>query len=337
MPEIDIPRENFSRGVPRPESERISWVSTHVRKLPQKLLARHYVCVASDDAFQQRARLLQALWREARGLPIGEQRGVPLGSRIAPAFARTTGAAFLTPTIREVVAHALSEGRDPGQLVDVDRLYANLLSSQPLCFNLFAEASRDLALATRAFRTLAPTRIERVLAVEFERSPGRGDARFTGDRSAFDVFVTYVSPRGRRGFLGIEVKYHESLGDAAASHRDRYDEVAATMGCFVAERDALRSRPYQQIWRDHLLAGALVAAGVGFDEGAFVFLAPRDNGACARAVSGYRSHLTDEATFLALSLEDVHAALAPEGDATWHDAFFARYLDFARVERLAAG
>ena len=51
-------------------------------KLAPAVLRQHDVLVGTDNAFQQRARLLQALWREARGLPVGEHRGLPLGSTL---------------------------------------------------------------------------------------------------------------------------------------------------------------------------------------------------------------------------------------------------------------
>lgn len=304
-----------------------------MRDVSEALLAKHHVLVRSDNAFQRRARLLQAIWREEQGLPIGEHRGLPLGSRVESTMARHTLANFLTEGVREVVRHdVLGAGRTPDQLIDEDRLFGNLLSSQPLCFNLFGEAARDLDLATRMLRALTPSRIHSVTSIAFEHSPGRGDTRFTGDRSAFDVFVEYASPAGKRGFLGIEVKYHEGLGDPAAPHRARYDEVAAAMGCFVDNRAALRAPPLQQIWRDHLLAGALSAAGVGYDEGAFVFLAPRDNLACRRAVAKYREHLTNEATFEAWTLEDVIRPFEGEPDAHWCRALRERYLAFERID-----
>ncbi len=301
--------------------------------IPNELLERHHALVGTDNAFQRRARLLQALWREQHALPVGLHRGKPLGSRIEPAFARDTLANFLSEGIREVVRHAvLGEGRQRDQLIQEDRLFSNLLSSQPLCFNLFGELARDLELATRVFQKLAPERVARVTGIAFEHSPGRGDLRFTADKSAFDVFVTYVSPAGRRGFLGIEVKYHEGLGDPAAAHRSRYDELAEAMGCFVAARELLTKPPLQQIWRDHLLAGALIAAGEGFDEGTFVFLAPRDNVACSKAVAKYRTMLTNERTFLSWALEDVVQAIEHTVQATWVDELVDRYVAFGRVD-----
>ena len=100
-------------------------------------------------------------------------------------------------------------------------------------------------------------RVHEVTEEDFEFSPGRGDVRFTGDRSAFDVYVRYKTQSNGSGFIGIEVKYHEGLNDPVAEHRRRYDEVASEMGCFLTGKlPALREKPLQQIWRDHLLVGA---------------------------------------------------------------------------------
>jgi hypothetical protein len=41
----------------------------------RQLLADHHVLVASDSAFQRRARLLQALWREAQDCKFGTHNG----------------------------------------------------------------------------------------------------------------------------------------------------------------------------------------------------------------------------------------------------------------------
>jgi hypothetical protein len=68
------------------------------------LLAKHHVFVPTDNAFQQRARLLQALWREEQGLPVGDHRGRKLGSRLEMPAAQTTLSNYLTDTIRTVAA-----------------------------------------------------------------------------------------------------------------------------------------------------------------------------------------------------------------------------------------
>ena len=306
-------------------------------------LARRYLAFENIDkgAFQRQARVLQSMWREQHGYPIGEQRGRrmsrPLGSRLAMPWAQETLANYLSETVREVVRReVLDEDRSRGKLFARPRIFDDLLSSQPMAFNLFGELQQDLALATSVFKRLTNKRIFEVTAIEFEYSPGRGDTRYTGDRSAFDVFMTYLTPGGEPGFGGIEVKYHENLIGKAARHRARYDEVAAQMGCFRSERmHLLREQPLQQIWRDHLLAGSLVGAE-DFADGFFGFLYPQRNEFCSRAVGEYLETLSDQDTFMAWTLEDVCTSIASDIQQGWIVAFQDRYLDFEKIARALA-
>jgi hypothetical protein len=304
-----------------------------MKKNVDEVLRAHHVLVSGDNSFQRRARLLQALWREDEGLPIGEQRGRPLGSRLLMPRAEERLENYLTETIRACVRKEVV-GADPmlGQLYARPRIFDNLLSSQPLCFNLFGELQADLRLASAIFRRLLPARVDEVTAVRFEHSPGRGGAEFTADRSAHDVFVEYRGHAGARGFVGIEVKYHEALQDEAARLRPRYDEVADAMGIFVPDRRAaLRAAPLQQVWRDHLLAGSLVLGGV-YTEGSFAFLYPSRNERCAKVVDAYRTCLSDASTFLPLTLEDFVEAMRACEAGVWIERVWARYLDFSRAE-----
>lgn len=301
------------------------------------LLVRHHVLVPTDNAFQRRARLLQALWREEQELPMGEHRGHRLGSRLTMPSAKDNLTNYLTDTIRTVVRReVLDPERSRGKLYGKPRIFNDLLSSQPLCFNLFGELQQDLGLASRALRRLTAGRVRDVTAIGFEHSPGRGDTKYTGDRSAFDVFVEYVNADGAKAFLAIEVKYHESLADKAAPHRGRYDEVTAAMGCFEpGALERLRAKPLQQIWRDHLLTGSLLLDDEqGYKDGFFAFLYPRENERCAKAVEGYRACLRSETSFVPWTLEAVVEAIKAESGGAWIEAVGRRYLG---VGRAAAG
>lgn len=302
----------------------------------EELLRAHHVFVPGDDTFQRKARLLQALWRTERGLPMGAKAsGEPLGSRLPPAFAKESLANFLTEGARRAVREEMKDELGSGKLIEEERLYANLLSSQPLCFNLFGDLSGDRVLATRVLRDVFPSRVAEVTAIRFEHSPGRGDARFTADHSAFDVFVEHTTPDGRRGFLGIEVKYHEGLDDAPSTHRARYDEIADGMGCFVpAQRAALCKKPIQQMWRDHLLAGAMMQHERGL-AGCYVFLHPSGNTRCARAAALYAGCLSDKTTFEPLTLESFVNALEQNApDAPWPSQVRERYLGWSKIDAL---
>ena len=302
-------------------------------------LSRHKVAVIGDNDFQCRARLIQALWREEQGLPIGlrSSKGPePLGSRLAMPFARETLANYLTETIREIVrGEVLDRVKSTDKLYGKPRIFEDLLSSQPLCFNLFGELQRDLSLASAALGPLTDGRLTRVTAIDFEHSPGRGDPRFTGDGSAFDVFIQFEGPRGT-GFLGIEVKYHEDLENRAGKHYPRYDEIADQMDAFAPDcRKPLRQKPLQQIWRDHLLAGSLfLDRPSSYDDGAFVFLYPAQNLACADAIAEYAACLTSKESLIVWTLEEVVATLRAATGAAWVEAVADRYLGFHRLEGL---
>lgn len=290
-------------------------------------LRAHHVWVPADSEFQRRCRLRQALWREANNIPIGrKQNGELLGSRIEWPRAKNLLENFITPVVREVVdVEVRNRPHGAGKLFGEPRIYDNLLSSQPLCFNLFGELSVDLNCAKLVLEKLEP-RIDRVSKIRFEHSPGRGDPRYTGDHSAFDVFVEYESRDGKRGFLGIEVKYHEALTEKPSEHKSRYDELATICGWWLNDpANVRRERPLQQMWRDHLLAASLIV-NHDFDEGIFVFLAPAENAPCARAVAAFKQHVVPEKkdVFRFWTLEDVTTSLAA-ANVPWLATFRARY------------
>jgi len=179
-----------------------------------KLAERYEAYVKSDDRdFQRKARILQSMWREEQGYEVGVHLGKngekPLGSRLVMPWAEETLSNYLTETIRQVVRdEVMGEEKSKGKLYKKLRIFSNLLSSQPLCFNLFAELQRNLNLASSIFTEFTSGRVKKVTGIEFEFSPGRGDIKYTGDKSAFDVYIKYELDKGGQGFLGVEVKYH---------------------------------------------------------------------------------------------------------------------------------
>jgi hypothetical protein len=294
---------------------------------PDDLLRSHHAFVKSDNPFQRTVRLRQAMWREKQGYPVGLHRGQPLGTRLQMPDAKDRLWNYLTDGIREVFrAEVLDAGRGDGKLFAQPRIFDDLLSSQPLCFNLFGELKHDLALASRVMRRLVPDKVATVHRIEFEHSPGRRDPKYTADRSAFDVYVEYEGIGGKKGFLGIEVKYHEDMNDALAPHRERYDHVAQDMGCFHPSRLAdLRMKPINQLWRDHMLAGSMLLAD-GWKEGMFVVLYPAENAPASAAIQKYQACLADSSTFGSWTLEAFISALEAEGAGGWVAELRDRYL-----------
>ena len=197
--------------------------------VPPDILQAHMVHEPGDTRFKAAARLLQALWRAERGIPMGihaQANGEPrkLGSRIEASYAKQ-GANFLSPAIAKL-AFRESVYREIGAVIEQERLWTNMLSSQPLCFNLFGDLKLNPEKGSKFFQRLFPDYVAEVEGIYFEHSPGRGDASFTADNTAFDVFVTCRTPEGKQGFIAIEVKYSEAMAEPLATLRPRYDELS---------------------------------------------------------------------------------------------------------------
>ena len=106
------------------------------------------------------------------------------------------------------------------------------------------------------------------------------------------------------------------------------------MDCFSQDNlGQLRKNPLQQLWRDHLLAGILRKVD-GFGDGLFAVVYPKDNLACARAVSRYRECLSNTATFEDWTLEEFTAVIKKHAASDWIDASIDRYLDFSKLDSI---
>lgn len=280
-----------------------------------------------DTIFSAHARLLQSKWREAKGYPAGKY-----GNFIETNFAVASKVNFLTDKIRGLVREEIEKAKRNKGLIKEPRIWDNLLSSQPLCFNLFGELHYDLDLATRCFKHLFPGIVETVTAVKFEYSPGRGNAKYTGDHSAFDVFVEYNNCE-KRGFIGIEVKYAESLREETLevsnrNYKEIYHDLSCSCGIFVSDStQALRLPPLSQIWRDHLLA---ISTRQDYDEGFFVFLHPANNSHCRDGITEYQKYLLSnsesENLFCPRLLEDFISAVQEMTPSPWAVELRKRYL-----------
>lgn len=308
---------------------------------PPLILRKEYKTEFNDKSvFAANARLLQSIWRHEKGIPLKRT----FGNFLSTEQAYCNQLNFLTPKIREVVREEVEQNeRKTGperKVIKRDRLYENLLASQPLAFNLFAELiAPDYELANRVFTKLYSDQIKKITSIEFEISLGRGDIKYTGDRSAFDVFICYEGHKGA-GFIGIEIKYSEALLDTPASFKERYREVAIQSGKFAEDGIAeLCKMPVslEQIWRDHLLSlSMLPPVNPDFDEGFFVYLFPGQNEECVNALDRYfrllKSHDQREVGLHILLMEDFLDALKIESNEKWIRDFEDRYLRFEKID-----
>ena len=313
--------------------------ATQLPIVPSHVLMKHAVFYEFDNRFRACARLMQALWRTRQRLPIGTAmscgRKRRLGSMISAAAANE-GRNFLTPRIAEI-ARLETAFQEPGALIDRTRLYGNLLSSMPMCFNVFAPLREDLDLAARILRALIPDiDLAVVRHVWFEHSPNRQDESLTGDRTAFDVAFVYERSDGKRGLIGVETKFSESGTEPAPPELNRRYEVLAPASGLYKEpmHAALRVNPFQQLFREHLLARAAVMRG-DYAESYFVQVAPRLNHLIQNSASLYAGFLKPKGPtpFINLHLEQVVEAFGWAGEHEHSLALHQRYLDWESVNQ----
>jgi hypothetical protein len=274
-------------------------------------------------AFRRRLRYHQAQWRERKGHPIGSQPIAPkpggkrrrVGSRLPLAFAQETGANFLTGAAFEAVT-ARTSFVESHQSFDHQRLWAELLWSPAVAFNLFGDLAYDLALADRAVHAWWPDTPGTVSEVRFAHSPGRFDPEYLGSLRAFDAAFVLDVGDGTQGIVGIDVNYHERTKPAIAKPvgRPRQREVAERAGAFTdGAVDAMDRTDLLVTSLEHLLLLSMLQHPSGrWSWGRYVVVHPAGNSDFADACVRYREYLTDESTFSSATIEGLLGALRPK-------------------------
>ena len=290
--------------------------------------------VRSDPPRRAARRLLQGWWREVElGLPPGRDEKGTLRNNMLPrsAVQGDPGLNFLTP---EILAYTQQRAplviRREGTL-DEDRLFRNLLSSMPMCFNLFGFLRHHPVAAARVLSVASGLDVARIEAVDVEWTPD--GAHPLGDRTAFDAWVSYRTSTGGRGFLGVETKYTEPFSQRVYM-RDRYKEVTNwdESGFLPDAVRLLSGRSTNQFWRNALLAVA-VRRAADFDYGHVLVVALEDDPHVEHAMSVLRSaHIEPDSLVRVAPIERiVELALDEPLLAAWANQFARRYVDLAPI------
>ena len=296
-------------------------------KPPSKEELEAAFCCEADDQiprrpemteFRRAARYHQASWREAHHHPIGtqpiapkpgEDRVRPVGSRLPLDYARDTGANFLTPAALDT-ARARTAYIEPRQSFDHQRLWADLLSSAALSFNLFGDLAVDLARADRAVHSWFPGAPGRVTEVRFAHSPGWFDPSYLNSLRCFDTVFVLDLDDGTRGIVAVNVKYHER--NKAETPRPEnltlYSRVAKRSQVFAPGAIAtLKKRgDLCVMWLEHLLLFSMLQhPSDGWTWGRYVVVHPAENCDIVDACARYRTMLADDTTFVTMTLGEL--------------------------------
>lgn len=286
--------------------------------------------MASDSARVRRYRAHQSWFREAvLSVEPGLRHGstdVPVGSMLrADDVAANRSLNFVNDAALQAAGRRAVEVQKEGGTLEAHRLLHNLLSSMPMCFNIFG-ALEGVVGTTDLMRQLFNDDLVSVDEMICEVTP-QLDAPL-GDRTAFDAILRHQTPTGS-AFVGIETKYTEPLSPKEYDN-PRYREVTEASSWFLnGAADALVGSKTNQLWRGLMLA-SLVEEETGA-AGRYAVVSTDDDQAAIDAIEKVQQWMAepDRLTFVSVESMVATARLIGGDVAPWAELFERRYIPTA--------
>jgi hypothetical protein len=240
------------------------------------------------------------------------------------------GRNFLTPEIFEVVKDRIAQGTGA---VEKYRLLHNMLSSQPMCFNLFGPLVRDHDLAKTLLQTLVIEKISEVTRVEIEWSP-KPAMDYLNDHTAFDAFIEYRATDRQLFGLGIETKLSEPFSQKMYDRLEYRRWMQLSNSPWLPESwNKVQAIGHNQLWREHLLAVAMHSQPHSpYAQVRLLSVHHSEDLECVRNYSNYKSLLrVEDDSLFSLSLDQVverwSSVVTKKDQKQWLISFKNRYID----------
>lgn len=311
-----------------------------------------------DSGFVAECRKLQSIYRHEIGeeiRPYTDRYGNVhyYGNYISNGESPKEGCwkNFLTKDAFEHAKYRV-EHKKKYETIEADRLFNNLLSSQPMAFNLFCPLRQmrkeSPETATNVIKAALPDYpIHKVTGVELEFIPENNES-LIGDKSAMDAIIKFEDEAGKMGFIAVETKYSENLGTNVAYDRDdegnkiprkqtlkAVEELCRFMPD-VEQRIMTGDTPLTQIYRNFLLSEMY-----GYKEGLLsysIILAPKKHPATINELKSLTGGLRDEykERIKSVDLESFVDAIihnCPDKYRIVFERFYDRYLNFAKLKK----
>ena len=262
------------------------------------------------QSFTRQCRELQSRYRESIGEPMGV--GPFRSSRHLQISmiknGELTGKNFLTPFAFEYAKQRIS-GKQKNETIEEYRLFNNLLSSQPMAFNLFCPLIQMMqdgngAAVTQIVQAIFPQRaIGRVTEVGLEYLHTDID-NYLGDKTAMDAIIRYQDVHGHPCIIAIETNYTDALGENSASRTERQKALIRQLGYFQSEAEVMLLeglKAISQIYRNFLLTECYRIKEPAH-EAYSVVLAPKDHPTTKQEVASLREELKEEYRYKVLDI-----------------------------------
>lgn len=195
--------------------------------------------------------------------------------------------------------------------IDEYRLFNNMLSSMPMCFNLFGDL-RELLLTnqdevSRIIKSMFKELnwIEKVTYIDVEFIPVP-ISNYTNDKSAFDAMILVEDEKEKIGLISIETKYTDLLGSNSSKDSTIKNDLIENNKIFDEELiTKLKDKGYQQIHRNYLLT-YVFAKKNKFKHFANIVISPKEDSMSVKEIEQLKSHLLQkEDTIMKIPLEEI--------------------------------
>lgn len=225
---------------------------------------------------------------------------------------RISNSNFLNSDIVNAVKDVLNNRtKENSGIIEEERLYNNLLSSQPLCFNFFGNFYQDKNFGLLVLKSFYPD-LTKLNEVFFEFAPKE---KYLNDGSAFDIAFD-VQMGNRRGLIGLECKYTDTFsykpskstinyGDIDSKNHDTYLAIFnKSKSQFLADYyEYVRNKDFNQLFRNQLIAVSLVQ-NKNYDfvkTGLFCY---QDDQSATKIAGDFRSKLKENDSFKLITYSD---------------------------------
>ena len=293
----------------------------------------------SDNAFTAKCRLLQSEYR-AKHLKVPCGHGPTKNSKKTYGNmlveGEASGSNFISKAAFDFAQEKVRQKKINKYLtIDEFRLFNNMLSSMPMCFNLFSdlrallkedkdEASR---IAKFLFREIQWIETVSEIDVEYIPTPIQD---YTNDKSAFDAMLLVTTKGGGNGLISIETKYTDLLGSNTASDSIAKNQLVKE-GTFFTDFlvKQLEIEGYKQIHRNWLLTYAFMKKN-RYSRFANVVISP-DEDPCIEINELIKGMTKYQDSILKISLQDfVSRGITCQNDGIKNvmEKFNERYLSY---------
>lgn len=158
--------------------------------------------------------------------------------------------------------------------IQLASIYANMLRSEHIPFNIFVPMRDNFESAKKVFDELIGVgQIKKIIDIKIEYAPEKQFA--LNDGTSFDTFIRYLHTDGSIGGIGIEIKYTE-IGyplkhgskeeqDIKLGKNEAYANFTQHSGYYVESisnkplpNNPLIQNKFRQIWRNHILGASML-------------------------------------------------------------------------------